>query len=171
MGTCLLNYDIAGLVAPPEEVLYANNALSITGAGNAGVTQEILNYTLPGGIMGANDTLVIETMWHFTGAAGTKTRRILFGGNQIAVSAGLTSGADSYAMTMVNVCNINDVAVQQGISTLRDEEYFVQTSSAINSMTVDTSADVAIVFEGVLDNAADDMNLSTVRILLRRSTV
>lgn len=159
----IVNSQIAGTPDDTVKVLSASNAQLGT---TAAVATTIKTYTLPGGLMGPNDSLRIITLWTFLNNANAKTAFITFGGtsnfilNETLVSAGVSM------QTMQIIRNNNSTSAQKSYSSFR-ELVFEKSTAALETDAVDTTADVDIEFRALSDGT-DNVYLESYSIELIR---
>jgi hypothetical protein len=133
--------------------------LSQSGASSSvtGTTTEttLATITIPGGSMGPNGSLRISPLWSYTNSANTKTLRIKFAGNTCYSSTPTTSaGLQAY----FTIRNNNSASAQSAIGT-GTSSGSGGSSTAVVSLTVDTSLDQVVVITGQLASAAENISL------------
>jgi len=149
---------------PSVEVLAA-------GAGDAsstnpGDTNEhtVASYTLPGGTMGANDSLEIITLWNYTNSGNNKTLRVNFGGTDY-LSVGVTTSA--YTRIATRITNDGSVSSQVGHAANSANGWGAASSGVTSS--VNTAADVTVSFTGTLATGTETIDLVAYEIILHRA--
>jgi len=129
--------------------------------------------TIPGGLMGANDALRLSTLFSLPSAnAGTTQAVIRVGG--ATNNAGTIWFNNSMGNTILSaqhihfIANNNSTSAQKGF-TAGDEEAHRESTSAIVTASVDTSADWKIWINAIVSTAADVVNLERYMVELIRS--
>lgn len=133
-------------------------AFSTTGPGAfTGITTEVAGptITLPGGTMGANGRVKVQSIWNATNNANAKTARIRFGGiagTQILAGA---MASQQYAGGYSHVINQNSQSIQ--VMDANNLFSMGATGGGLpGTATVDTSADTTIVYSFNTSAAATD---------------
>lgn len=135
--------------------------IAATGARDAhtGDTSEhtFATVTIPGGSMGPNGFIRIRVQTGQTNNANNKTLRIKFDGNTVVTTTGSVTGS-SATSRIVQVHNRNSESsqVMHGSSAAADPG---ETSVAVTTMSVDTSADKTLLITGQLTNSGDELAL------------
>lgn len=174
IGAALLG---AALLASPavEAATTFNSVVSpipVTGLVNrgkpntsiTGTTSEtvLTNIKIPGGTLGPNASINIDTVWNFTGVAGTKTRKIYLSSTAAAAgtaylnNAGAAGDLSSYMTT--SIYNNNSVSAQIGGLTTGNHGQSI--AAALPTGTINTANDCYIVITATLANAADSAILA-----------
>jgi len=137
------------------------------GAPNSSITgstsETVLAYIkIPGGTLGRNSNIQVDTLWNFTGTAGTKTRKIYLNSSAAAAgtaylnNAGAAGDLSSYMTTAIY--NNNSVSAQ--IGGLTTGSHGQSTAAALPTGTINTANDCYIVITATLANAADSAVLA-----------
>lgn len=120
-----------------------------------GVTTETTLATIivPGGAMGPNGEIRVNTIWSWTSSANSKTYRVRFGGITVGGSAATTTQSLRDQRIVMNRNSESSQVAYAGATA------YVATSNAIVTTTFDTTADVTILIQGTLASAAETMRL------------
>jgi len=164
--TDFTNSQMTGSPDDTVRILASSNAAV---SHTAGATSEttLATYTLPAGTMGPNDTLRITTLWSFTNSADDKRMRISFGGSNFLDELATTAGEVSM-QSMQLIRNNNSLTAQKAHNNAQ-EAVFTKTSGAITTAVVDTTADVDIDFNVVIQTVTETVTLESYIIELLRA--
>lgn len=119
--------------------------------------------TVPAGAIGANGHLVIESLWKFVGAAGTKTCRIRHNTTSGAVTGGtlikgITSGASAVSARFLDsIWNANAANAQ--VLMFNDVTLLTFNNNAIVAGAIDTASASYLNFNALVANAGDTAQL------------
>lgn len=147
----------------PLILAHSNTPLTTTSASIA----TLATYTLPGGLMGANDTLRITTLWTLDAASAVVLGTITFGGTNV-FNEDLALGTVRSCQIMTLINNSNSTSSQR-FREPSVQETFSLTATANSSGAVDTTADVPILFRGTSDGSLD-LTLESYTIEILRAT-
>lgn len=170
MGSSIINYQVSRVPNNSEVILKKSN--TAVSSGTAGGTIELLNarYTVPGGLMGPNDSIYIRTLWSCTNNANAKTGIISWGtdSNDI-VSNSIVSATGWWSVAEIH--NNNSTSAQKcRYRFYTAGEPFTEYNGAVNeSFAVDTSADTNILFYASGLTAGDEVILESYVIKLLRA--
>lgn len=130
----------------------------------------VFTYTVPGGLMRANDVLRIEGEWSVDYSIGSSAVyvRIRAGGDQIAYTA---RTSDSYSQFRVPFANQNNTASQVITNTDLISSFDPHSSAPAPTVTVDTTSDfdVTFTFKHTADTSANVATLHFIELFLERS--
>ena len=127
------------------------------GTSHTGSTAEttLATVTLPARVMGTDGLLRVTSFWTFTGAGGTRTPRVKFGGTNVAGNSNASTILSQNIITNVsNKTASTQTATGLGLST--GVGAIAATSLALS---IDTTADVTILLTGQLANSGDSVTL------------
>jgi len=144
------------------EVLAQGVGTAVTGTTDQ---TTLVSYSMPGGTMGANDQIVVETIWSYTNSVNDKTLRVVFGGTTFQGVLATTTAA---ARLTTVIANDNNTAVQNGFTASNNVGFGI-ASGASPTGTVDTTQDVTIAITGQLESSAESIDLVAYRIVLNRA--
>lgn len=138
-------------------------AQSAVASSHTGDTAEAILATInvPGGLLGANGQVTIESTWTVTNSANIKTPRVKLNGTNVR-SPSLTTAASFN--DRLRIANRNNAASQimQGNSVT----VYGATTSAVVPLTLNTAADFAVTLTGQCANAADTITLESYLVTL-----
>lgn len=124
----------------------------------------LFTYTLPGGTMGPNDLIEITPRVTETGSGNSKTWKLYFGTSLILNGAQTTN---THLFTTFKVANRNSLASQVASSNTWSQ--FGVSTTAPQTFTIDTSADVVIKLTATKASGAETAQLEDYSILLLRA--
>lgn len=139
----LLNNLVAIVKADPTEVTFSNSAAENT----------LWSYTLPGGLLGANDSLVFEAFMNVlqnSGGTRTYTLRFKYGGTVVVLAApalGSTASALGFHMK-VAMKNAGATNSQKAISIVEYNGLVAGSTAAVTNYgtsAIDSTTNQAIV--------------------------
>lgn len=116
----------------------------------------LASFTVPGGLMTANGSLILTTLWSNTNSANNKNLRIRHGAT-LAFSAVTTTAAVSRDERWI--MNRNSASSQIVTYSAAQVGGFGGPTGTISG-TVDTSADSTITFTGQLANSGENVTLN-----------
>lgn len=123
----------------------------------------VYTFTVPGGTLGANGALKIDSLWSCDNNANVKTVRVKFGTATMKQQA-LTSKTSGFFTC--TIFNRNDEASQIMINGL--VAAYGTTTSAMATPTIDTSDDVDVTFTVENASAGDTTSLEAATISVIR---
>lgn len=139
------------LHSAPHTRTIAQSAVAVSHTGDLTETT-LATVTIPGGSMGPNGSLFVETLFGKTGTTAASIRIKL---NGTAVRAQSTGG-DASANTAVRVWNRNSQSSQISFNTAA---VYTTSGSTTNATAIDTSADVTLTITAQLGLAGDSITL------------
>lgn len=131
-----------------------------TALGNTG-EQTLATVTIPGGIMGANGQVEIEALFSYPNSANNKLVRLRFDGTMVQGSTRTTTLS---SQQRVRVANRN--AANSQVAQPSNIDGLGAANAAVTTMSVDTSADVAITITGQPASASEQITLESYQIVL-----
>lgn len=141
----------------------AQSAVSVTAPTDTS-ENALATITVPGGMMGANDFLQVETSWTVNNNANSKFMNVRFSGasGTLYGTAQLASGVSARYVTTIH--NRNSVSSQVGGGP--PGSTYTLGTSAIPTSSVDTSVDTTIVITAQKGTAGDTMTLERYSVIL-----
>lgn len=162
----IVNGVITALVPHPGSAapyVLAHSAVpaTVTGTGVL-VEADLAAVTIPGGVMGANGFIEIDSTWSYTNSSNSKQLRVRFDGTQFN-SVPVTTTASTRILT--RIMNRNNVSSQIGgqpITVLGPGS----NAAALPTGTINTAADVLLRLTGAVTILAEVVTLEayTVRV-------
>lgn len=143
--------------------MLAQSAVAVPLTGTVAETV-LATIPLPGGAMGANGLIRINTLWTMTSSANVKTPRIRLGG---------AAGTEFYSQTHTTVAtlrhqteimNRNSQSSQVGFPTIAGGGGWSTSAQAITTGAIATSADTTIVISGQLANSGETITLQAYNV-------
>ncbi|WIA57837.1 hypothetical protein N6H05_08585 [Sphingobium sp. WTD-1] len=116
---------------------------------------DFVTVTLPGGALGPNGSIEIETYWTCTENANTKTVSITLDGS-VMQTFGLTTNGKAGAL--MRLANRNSASAQL-ISRNATTSPYGSSTVAHGTAAIDTSVDKVLTIRGQLANGADSLTL------------
>ena len=155
--------DVAILVK--SNVTVAQTGTVAEAAGN------FVTYTLPGGLMGANDSLEIYALaTRPAGDSGNVQITVRFNGISGTIYLNNTMATTALiAQHKVIIHNNNSTSAQKAFPNTAEEETYRESTTAMVTSSVDTSADVDIQINAIIGTAADSLDLESYYIKLIRA--
>jgi hypothetical protein len=147
----------SGLRPPATLGSWRAIAASAVAASVTGTTSEttLATITIPGGSMGANGFVRVTSLWSYTNSANNKIVRARFGGTAVASNTLTTTASAPLNFT---IGNRNSQSSQvAGVAT----GLVNTTANAVNTPTINTANDVALVLNGVLANTGETITLES----------
>ena len=143
-------------VAPGYVLCQSGTANSVTGT----VTETILaTCTLPANTMGANGHLEIISYWNFTGSTNSKILRVkLSTQSALAQTVSTNTSVAGLYNTIVWAANSTSSQISAGTNS------FGTLTNTVSTLTVSTTADVAITLTGTLANTGETITLMSYTI-------
>lgn len=156
-------------------VCYATNTWTRTPAKNwrvfdktavasavTGTTSETTLYsiTIPGGALGPNGVMRVESLWKVTNNANNKTCQVKFGGTAFAAPVLTTSNAFRGVVTIMNR-NAQNSQVAAPNTYAADGAMGTEGTNPLTA-AIDTSTDKTLALTGTLGNSADNITLEYV---------
>jgi hypothetical protein len=129
--------------------------------------------TLPGGTLGANGALLIETFWTLNSSVDNKTLRIRLGGiaGTAFLQAVLTTAGTTYR-DLRTIWNANAPNAQKGVPLGTATAGGIGfTGGAETTGTIDTAADKTLVISGEKQTAGDTLSLRAYTVTLTRPDI
>lgn len=160
--------QITGIEDSGIVVLLSNN--TPTASTTSASLETLRTLSIPGGLMGANDTLKIEFGAQKTGTAGTWAVTINMGGQLVINESSISAASDNWT-SWNYIQNANSVSSQIMRHPTQVDLAPSATSLEFYTNSVDTSADFDITFESSVANAADSSAYLWTRVTLIRGTV
>lgn len=142
VGQVFNNTYTSGIPATPA----SPTAFVTTGPGAfAGsiARQTLITLTLPGGLMGLNGSLDLESLWSATNNANAKTPTVVFGGNDVSTSALTSAAAIHDTRLIMNKASAALQIAQAGAAT----GGWGSAGSASTYLAVNTAADVTLKYD------------------------
>jgi len=130
-------------------------AASLTGTVNETVLATV---TIPAGVLGANGIIRIYSNWSNNNNANNKTCRIRLNGLGTQAILGTTNTTSIGLADLRYVQNVNSFSSQKAWQ-FSSTGGLGQTSGAVTTAAIDTTASISLVFTGQLANSADSMAL------------
>lgn len=137
-----------------EPWIFAKSAVAVSHTGNTNETT-LRTLTLPGGLLGKNDSVEVVTRWSYTNSANNKTVRVRFGGTSMYGVNATTTAAAPHTCTISNRNATNSQIANPGTTT----GGWGVTSNAMVTSAIDTTADVPLLIQGTLASAAETITL------------
>lgn len=164
MGTVSINHDICG--TPNNSIIVLDMSQDGTTMSTTSASAATLRtYTLPAGTMGANDAVRITTLWTFLNNANAKFGYVDFGGSLVFNENLASKGVTCHTMHIVRNRNATNAQVSHNNAR---EGVFENTTGAVHTAAVDTSADIDIRIRAVSDGT-DTVTCESVIIELLRA--
>lgn len=151
------------LIIPPSVRMLAYSGSAVSHTGDL-VETTLATYTMPGGTMGLSSAIRIVSLWSYTNSVNTKTCRVKFGGTNFFSTNPTTSASIHYA-TIIR--NRGSLSSQVGFASTAGGS-FQNTTAAVTTSTVDTSANVDITFTALLTNTGETITLEGYTIEVMR---
>jgi hypothetical protein len=152
--------DVLPLIAyaranPGMPVMIASSAVPVSGPANTS-ENVLVTIPLPGGALGKNGTIELDTLWSYTNNANTKTMRTRLGGigGTIFQSVAATTTASSRSLAAIH--NRNSESSQGGPTAAVG---FGTSTSAITTSAINTAADTSLVITAQKGVAGDTLTL------------
>lgn len=124
----------------------------------------LVSITIPGGTIGANGRLVVETSFTITASTNSKTWRVRLGGTTL--HSGVTASATAVTFdSIARIANRNSESSQIG-STFTGNG---AVSTSLPTGTVDTSVDQTLIITGQKASGGETMTLAQYSIRLERA--
>lgn len=144
----------------PRRDLYLLAQTGVAVAALTGTTAEttLATVTVPAGMLGPNGALDILALWTFTNSANVKTLRVRLGGLLGTAFLETTQTATAAAQTTTRIFNRGSVASQVGFVASVVSGGGNSTGAIVTS-AIDTSAAVSLVITGQLANAGESITL------------
>lgn len=137
---------IARLLGIPYTVQQSAVAVPLTGS-----TSEttLATVTIPGGAIGPTGRCIITTLWSYTNSANNKTLKVRFGGtNYMNIVVGATAAYQNINIIR-NITASSQKAMPSGAAP------FGASGGAIPTSSVDTTADITVLFTVQLANSGE----------------
>lgn len=135
-------------------MLAQNGAASAAWTGST-ATHDFVTLTLPGGALGPNGSMEVQTFWTAPDNANVKTVSIVLDGGAVQ---SWQLGSNGKAGALMRIANRNSEASQLITRSNTTSPYGVGTVAHATS-TIDTSVDKVLIIRGQLANAADSLTL------------
>jgi hypothetical protein len=149
-----------GIARAAHLLCSGTTALAVTGT----LTETTLaTCTVPAGAMGLTGSVRIETTWSYTNSANSKTLRVKFGGTSYLAVA-LTTSATGADVRIIR--NRNSASSQIGNIGTGTPAYTLNSSAALPTSSVDTTAAVTILLTGQLANTGETITLEGYEVWL-----
>lgn len=138
----------------------AHGATAVATTGTTSETAQ-LDVTIPGGSLGPNGQVRVRALWSATNNANTKQTRIRFGAAGVAGTVVQAINATSIACveTLRSICNRN--AQNSQVVFPSTQGAFGTVTTAVTTMTIDTSADFHVVLTCTPFNTGDTITLES----------
>lgn len=122
--------------------------------------------TVPGGLMGANDSLRITTLWSHTNSANSKNMKTLFGGT---VFQSFTAGATNCTQIQCTIRNRN-AKNSQVTHQFAAGAIYGSAGTGVTTAAVDTTIDQVLSIVANKVSGAESLALECVIVELIRGT-
>lgn len=142
----------------------SNAASSVTGTTNETSLGSVI---LPKGIMMANGSVEIWSLWLMTSNANNKTLKINFGATAVYTQT-LAGVGNAIQNRAVRISNRNSQSSQLFYAIADDVGFGIQ-NAALSTSAEDTSANVTVDFRGQLGTSSDTITLAGAIIILTPS--
>lgn len=134
--------------------LYFSNGAAASVTGTL-VETTLATFIIPGGAMGPNGVLVIDSLWSYTNSANAKTLKITFGGTAFwNIGPTTTSGNRK----MLFIYNRNSQSSQIGYRSAGTGSTGGNTGNGTTA-AIDSSANVTVNLTGTLANTGETIQL------------
>lgn len=156
---------MGGVVVNRPRLTYT--AISGASVALTGSTSETVmaTITIPAGVLGPNGSVRVRTLWSATNNANNKTRRIRYGalgaGTGGAVMLGIASASVATMQHYTQWTNRNATNSQVGMATGAGTGGFTESTSAIATAAIDTTAATDVVITGQLATGTDTLTLES----------
>lgn len=150
----------------PIPYVFAQSAVSVA-VGAVTTETALATITIPGGAMGPNGCVIIDTAWLVTANANAKTLRIRAGGIAGTEYQSYAPGATIVAnnrTTTIN--NVNSQSSQRALGSPFNISGVGSTTSGQQISTVDTSVDWDLVISGQKASSGDTLSLEAYRVII-----
>ena len=137
------------------------NWTGVTAPANDTSENTLFTMTIPGGVMGANGTLVIRTKFDYTNSGNNKTLRARLGGSLLCTFTATTTGA---ASCVWDINNRNSEAAQVGTNGAGGGS----AGGSADTATVDTTADKTLTITAQKAAGAETVTMLGVSVSLLR---
>lgn len=145
--------------------LLAASGVAVSHTGDL-VETTLATVTVPGGAMGPNGFVLVESLWRFTGSTNNKIMKIKFGGTNI-VSNTQNTLANVFWSDYRKVANRNSVSSQ--VFNFAANAFTSGGTTAVGTAAKDTSADVSITFTAQLANTGETIVLEHYAVSVYRA--
>ena len=147
-----------------------SNPIAITGtvtdqSGPSGTDRAII--TIPAGILLANGSAEIETLWSYTNSANAKNLRVRFGGTSGTVYLNTSPTTTGCVQNVCIIRNSNATNSQKGFLAAASSHF--GSAASTTTSAIDTTAAVDIVIGGQLTNTGETITLESYTIWIRPS--
>ena len=165
---------IAGGLGPyvNTHVILGQSGAGVSLTGTASETV-LATVAVPAGYMGLNGVIRIRTLWTFTNNANNKTRRIRFGlsgaGTGGSVILGFASASQASHQHFNQIQNRNATNSQVAATSGASTGGWAESTSGVNTTTIDTTQACELAITGQLANSSDTMILESYFVELFRS--
>ena len=156
----------SALATVSSSKIVAQSGVAIPLTGTTAETA-LATISIAAGLMGANDSLLITTLWSYTNSANAKTPRVRLGGisGTAFTVLPLTTTATSQALTRIT--NRGSVSSQVGANT--GNTGFVSSASAIVTANINMANSQDLVISGQLSSASETLTLESYTVELVRA--
>ncbi len=162
---------MSGVVTRSPLVFLRSSGVAVSHTGNTNETV-LATVTLPAGIIGPSGLVRVRTLWTVTNSANNKTRRIRFG----ALGAGtggtvLLGVATASTLTIEHFTQFQNRGAnnsQVGMATGAGTGGFTESTSAIATAAIDTTAATDIVITGQLALGTETITLESYSVEVLR---
>jgi hypothetical protein len=141
-------------VKNPKLVLVGGTGWSTTGDTNENTLTSV---TIPGGSLGPNGTLSIDTLWSYTNSANTKTMRIRFGSLAGNILLNITATTTATARFLSRSSNLNS----QSSQIVFANGSIGNSGNPVSNLTVDTTVDSILYFRGLNGLSSETIKLES----------
>lgn len=130
---------------------------------HTGTTTEttLATITVPGGALGANGQLIIETLWSGTSSANNKILGVKVGATSLLAATVTTGSTFSHH---IRIANRNSVSSQIANTPFSTTGYGPNSNAPV-SMAVNTNADWTLTITGQLGLATETVALESYQVL------
>ena len=146
--------DASQWIGVSHNIVVSNTQQTLTGSTSE---TELATFTMPAGSLGANGWFRFRTLVSTTDNDNDKTVRITMGGSDIVnTSAGYTGKECTTRITQVWNRGAENSQVLMGATAALDPS---ESTAALTTTSIDTSADVVFSIKATLADATDSINL------------
>lgn len=141
-------------------------AVSSTPSSITGTTVEtaLATITIPGGLMSANGTIEVMSLWSYTNSANAKNLRLRWGS---------MSGSTVFAVGATTSASCFNYCIARNNNSTSSQKLFAAgalgfgTSATISTPSIDTSANFSIYLTGQVASAAETVTLESYHVFYR----
>jgi hypothetical protein len=144
---------------PYKSFVLASSAVAIPLTGTTATTP-FVTIPIPGNRMGLNGYFVVSTVWSCTNNANRKSYILRFGASTVSDIDLASSASYSDQRTIQNRNNASSQIIFAGVGG------FGKSTTALSTITEDTTDDKNLIISGDLDDGTDTMTLESYRVEL-----